>query len=395
MRRKLMPDLDQVLRPELERLEAQDLRRRVFPLEARAQARLHAEDGELLSFASNDYLGLARHPEVEAAFCAGVRAHGAGSGAAHLLGGHRDAHHALEAALAAFVGREAALLFANGYMANLGVLTALAGREDAIFADRLNHASLVDAVLLSRARLFRYRHADPAHLEGLLQKASERGRRFIVTDGVFSMDGDVAPLRALIELARRYDAWLMVDDAHGMGVLGPQGRGTLAQMGVNGEEVPILMGTLGKAFGVYGAFVAGSRILIDTLVQRARTYIYTTALPPAVAAAVLASLKLVMTEDWRRERLFHHVSRLRQSLTGLPWRLTGSPTPIQPLLIGPAEAALELSRRLRWRGIYIPAVRPPTVPQGTARLRITLSAAHEAADVDTLVGALRALADAA
>ncbi|MEW6611971.1 MAG: 8-amino-7-oxononanoate synthase [Pseudomonadota bacterium] len=387
-----MTDLDAALAPELARLEALRLRRRLQPMDAVDGASLRAAEAALLSFSSNDYLGLARDDRLQAALCAGAARDGVGSGAAHLLGGHRGVHQALEEALAAFAGREAALLFGNGYLANLGMIGALAGRGDTIFADRLNHASLVDAALLSRARLLRYRHADLQHLEDLLKTAPARGRRLIVTDGVFSMDGDVAPLVALTELARRHRAWLVVDDAHGLGVLGPDGRGSVAAAGLDEAAVPVLMGTLGKAFGVYGAFVAGSRILVDTLLQRARTYIYTTALPPALAHATLTALDCVRGEPWRRERLREHVHALRAGLAGLPWTLLPSDTPIQPLLVGGADAAVALSEVLRARGIYVPAVRPPTVPQGTARLRITLSAAHTATDVERLVRALRELA---
>ncbi|MEW5791571.1 MAG: 8-amino-7-oxononanoate synthase [Pseudomonadota bacterium] len=387
-----MTDLDAALAPELARLEALRLRRRLQPMDAVDGASLRVAEAALLSFSSNDYLGLARDSRLQAALCEGTVRDGVGSGAAHLLGGHRGVHQALEEALAAFVGREAALLFGNGYLANLGMIGALAGRGDTIFADRLNHASLVDAALLSRARLLRYRHADLQHLEDLLKTAPARGRRLIVTDGVFSMDGDVAPLAELAELARRHRAWLVVDDAHGLGVLGPEGRGSVAAAGLDDAAVPVLMGTLGKAFGVYGAFVAGSRILVDTLLQRARTYIYTTALPPALAHATLTALDCVRGESWRRERLREHVHALRAGLAGLPWTLLPSDTPIQPLLVGGADAAVALSEALRARGIYVPAVRPPTVPQGTARLRITLSAAHTAADVERLVRALRELA---
>ena len=384
-----MRDLDAFLRQTLAEAEALGLRRRSQVLDPLGGLRFQDGRQELLSFSSNDYLGLARDPALQEALCAGARTFGTGSGAAHLLGGHRSVHAALERDLAAFTGREAALLFGNGYLANLGAITALLGRDDHIFADRLNHASLMDAALLSRARLQRYRHNDLQNLETLLQRTPKRGRRLIVTDGVFSMDGDIAPLAALAELARRYDAWLMVDDAHGLGVIGPAGRGSLEACALSPQDVPILMGTLGKAFGVYGAFVAGSQTLIDFLQQRARSYIYTTALPPALASATQAALLLVQQDHWRRQRLQAHIQRLRQGLKSLPWSLMPSDTPIQPLLVGEAEAALNLSKQLRQRGFYVPAVRPPTVPQGSARLRITLCALHEDQDVDALIAALQ------
>jgi 8-amino-7-oxononanoate synthase len=343
---------------------------------------------EYLSFCSNDYLGLANHPEVVAAFHRGLDRYGAGSGAAHLITGHSRAHHELEEALADFVQRPRALLFSTGYMANLGVLAALAGRGSQIFEDRGNHASLLDGARLSGARMVRYRHADAADLERRLASAGGTDN-VVATDGVFSMDGDIAPLPALAETAAAHAAWLLVDDAHGLGVVGPQGRGSLAACGLGIQQVPILMGTLGKAFGTFGAFVAGSEDLVETLIQEARTWIYTTAPPPAVAVATLAALRLAATQDWRRAHLQALVRRFRAGAAQLGLGLCDSATPIQPVLAGTPQAALQWSRGLRQAGILITAIRPPTVPEGTSRLRITFSATHSEDQVDRLLDALQ------
>ncbi len=338
-----------------------------------------------LSFCSNDYLGLAAYPEIIRALSNSADMHGVGSGAAHLVNGHNSAHHALEQALAEYTKRPRALLFSTGYMANMGVLSGLLGRDDAIFMDKLNHASLVDGALLARSKLLRYPHGDMEVLEQLLKTTPAR-HRLIVTDGVFSMDGTLAPLPELVEIARRHKVWLMVDDAHGLGVLGHHGRGCLEHFQLDEQDVPILMGTLGKAFGVFGAFVAGSDSLIETLIQTARSYIYTTALPPVLAEATRTSLQLADKETWRREKLRALVSQFRAGLQALDLPLTGSPlTPIQPLILGTAQRATQLSEALYTRGILVTAIRPPTVPQGTARLRITLSAAHDPGQVDTLL----------
>ena len=371
----------------LERLEQEGLyrSRRVI---ATPPGRTVVVDGrECLSFCSNDYLGLANHPEVVAAMCRGAEKWGAGSGASHLISGHTAVHHALEQELADFVGRERALLFSTGYMANLGVVTALCGRADIVLEDRLNHASLLDAARLSRARVRRYAHADAADLERCLAGVGE-GRALVISDGLFSMDGDLAPLPQLAEAAQRSGAWLMVDDAHALGVLGAGGGGTLEHFGLNPRQVPVLMGTLGKAFGVFGAFVAGSERLIELLIQRARSYIYTTALPPAVAEAARASLRLIREEPWRREHLHALVCRFRCGAAQLKLPLMDSETPVQPLRVGDPERAVRLSRALLERNILIGAIRPPTVPSGSARLRITFSAAHRESDVDRLLAVL-------
>ncbi len=342
-------------------------------------------DGQrYLNFCSNDYLGLANHPQVIEALQCGAAQYGVGSGAAHLICGHSTAHHALEDELAAFTQRPRALLFSTGYMANLGVMGALLGRGDTVLQDRLNHASLIDAAQLSGARLQRYLHGDVAALEHKLA-AGKIKKTLIASDGVFSMDGDIAPVAQLAALAREHKAALMIDDAHGLGVLGAHGGGTLEQLGLNLDDVPVLMGTLGKAFGTFGAFVAGSEELIETMIQQARSYIYTTALPPALAEATRASLKLVQTEAWRRERLHQLIARFTRNASELKLSFMPSLTPIQPLLIGDSAQALALSEKLFARNIMVSAIRPPTVPQGQARLRITLSCAHSEAQVDRLL----------
>jgi 8-amino-7-oxononanoate synthase len=380
----MTPDLDQAL----ERLRTAGLYRR-RRVQDRPQKPEAIVDGRpMLSFCSNDYLGLANHPEVVAALRQGAERWGVGSGAAHLVNGHSAAHDALEEELADFTGRPRALLFSTGYMANLGIISALTGRGDTLWQDRLNHASLLDGALLSRATLRRYPHADAAELDRLIR---DRDTRMIASDGVFSMDGDLAPLPALALIARRSGAWLLVDDAHGLGVLGREGRGTLDHFGLDAEQVPILMGTLGKAFGTFGAFVAGSDALIETLIQRARSYIYTTATPPALAEATRTSLALARRDDWRREHLQALIARFRAGANQLGLPLSESPTPIQPLIAGSSHQALAWAAELETRGILVGAIRPPTVPEGSARLRVCLSAAHTETMVDRLLDALGAL----
>ncbi len=416
----------QLLVRELAAFEAQHTRRR------RQLAEAFPEPGDptavrvggqvLRNFCSNDYLGLSHHPELIRAATECMNRFGFGAGAAHLVSGHSYEHHALEQELAGFTGRERALLFSSGYMANLGVISALTDRHDTVLADRANHASLLDAARLSGARLRRYTHGDVAHATQMLlaqhaevepgesshsesshsessksgspqpgsQKTNGAGTAstLIVTDGVFSMDGDLAPLPALAALAQQHKCALMVDDAHGLGVIGANGGGTLEHQGVAVDDVPILVGTLGKAFGTFGAFVAGDAALIDYLIQRARTYIYTTALPPAVAAASRAGLRLAREEPWRRERLHALTQRFRAAAAALAVPLAPSDTPIQPLIVGDSAWALALSTALMNAGFWVAAIRPPTVPTGSARLRITLSAAHREQDVDALAETL-------
>ncbi len=342
-----------------------------------------------LSFCSNDYLGLANHPELIKAVCEGAIRYGVGAGASHLIAGHHSSHHRLEEVLAYFTGFPRALLFSSGYMANAGVVTALVGHGDAVFTDRLNHASLNDAALLSRAKLTRYPHLDLAILEQRLA-VSQAKRKLVMTDAVFSMDGDIAPVAKLLELCEKYDAWLLLDDAHGFGVLGQQGRGIVSHFNISSPRI-IYMATLGKAAGVSGAFVAGQAEIIKILIQYARSYIYTTATPPLLSHAVLKSLALIEREEWRRKKLMQLIGRLKRELQSLRWRLLLSVTPIQPVIIGESSEVLQISNALRERGFLIPAIRPPTVPQGSARLRISLSASHSIEDVKQLAMVLREL----
>ena len=388
----------------LAELETKALRRQRITATPDGGAFVLRDGRRVVNFCSNDYLGLAQHPALIAAMQASAARAGAGSGASHLVTGHGAEHEALERELAEFTGRERALLFSTGYMANLGVVSALAERSDLVLEDRLNHASLIDAGLLARADLQRYAHGDAdAAQTGLVKfRATRTGRdgsqsddgrgALLVTDGVFSMDGDLAPLPALARAAREQDAWLIVDDAHGLGVLGANGGGCLEHFGLGSDDVPVLIGTLGKAFGSFGAFVAGDAALIDWLIQRARTYIYTTALPQPVAAATRAALALMRTEAWRRAKLREHVDHFRERARRRGLALADSAghqiTPIQPIVLGDAQRALDVSAKLLDAGWWVAAIRPPTVPQGSARLRVTLSAAHDAEQIDGLVDAL-------
>ena len=347
---------------------------------------------EFLNFSSNDYLGLANHPSVISAFQASAEQYGVGAGASHLVVGHQQPHEQLELALAEFTGRERALLFSSGYMANLGVLKALLAKDDVIIQDKLNHASLIDGGLASGAQLLRYRHNDLDHLDQLLNKsvsANKNARKILAVDGVFSMDGDIAPLDALADICDRYDVALMVDDAHGFGVVGEQGAGCSEHFCLDQKRLPIVMGTLGKAFGVSGAFVAGSHEMIDTLIQYSRTYIYTTALPSACAAAALQSLDIIKAQPERRQHLQDLITYFRKAINDLDFNVLPSSTAIQPLIIGDSEKTLALSQALLKAGLLVTAIRPPTVPIGTARLRITLTAAHSFAQIDQLIDVLR------
>lgn len=375
------------LRQLLAQRQAEHLYRRPRITEGAQQPIMQVNGKTMLTFCSNDYLGLANHPEVIQAFQQAANQYGVGSGAAHLVNGHSRLHQQLEEALAEFTKRERALLFSTGYMANLGLTNALVERHDTVYQDRLNHASLLDAALLSKAKLIRYPHNDSEQLSQYLA-AQVSGQKIIVTDGVFSMDGDTAPVKALAALAKAHDAWLIVDDAHGFGVLGKHGAGLLEAEQLSQEDA-ILMGTLGKAVGTAGAFVAGSTELIEYLIQTARPYIYTTAQPPAIAAASLASLKLIQTETWRREHLQALIQTFRTGAKQLGLNLMPSHTAIQPILVGDNAKALAISQQLEQRGILITAIRPPTVPANTARLRITLSAAHTQAQVEFLLETLK------
>jgi len=371
----------------LAELDAQHLRRRRTVVESAQGRELLVDGRRLLNFCGNDYLGLAAAPELRAAAIAAVQDYGVGSGASHLVCGHQLPHERLEQRFADYLGLPAALGFSTGYMANLGVITALVGRGDAVFADKLNHASLNDACLLSRADFLRFAHNDLAALERQLAASTAR-RKLIAVDAVYSMDGDLAPLAELLALAERYDAWLYVDDAHGFGVLG-EGRGSLAHHGLRSPRL-IYLATLGKAVGTAGALVAGEAVLIAWLLNKARTAIYTTALPAAIAAASEAALGLIEAGEARRLRLQARIAQLRGGLAGTAYTLLESTTAIQPILLTSSEQAVALSQALRERGLWVAAIRPPTVP--SARLRVTLSAAHEEADVAALLAALHELA---
>jgi len=377
------------LAAELAGLEDHGLKRARRVLESPQGAHVTVDGRNYVAFCSNDYLGLAAHPALIEAAREGATRFGVGAGASHLILGHTAAHHELERQLAAFVGLPRALLFSAGYLANIGVVTALVGREDAVFADRLNHASLNDAALLARASFKRYAHLDLAALDRLLAGSTAR-RKLVITDAVFSMDGDIAPVPELIALCERHDAWLLLDDAHGFGVLGRRGRGALEHFDVSSPRV-IYMATLGKAAGVFGAFVAAQAEVIDSLLQRARSYVYTTATPPLLAHALQKSLGLIEREAWRRERLVELIAVLKQILILNRWKRMPSDSAIQPLVIGANEEAMAVSEALAHDGLLVPAIRPPTVPQGTARLRISLSAGHEVRDVERLAAALNAL----
>jgi len=371
---------------ELERLKQQSLYRKRRVIDGPQDVLLAVDGRRVVNFCSNDYLGLAHHSEVIAAFKKGVDRYGVGSGSAHLICGHSRAHHALEEELAAFTGRERSLLFSTGYMANLGVISALLGRGDSVLEDRLNHASLLDGGLLSGARFKRYSHADSDDLRAKL--AACEAKAMIVSDGVFSMDGDLAPLPELSRLANQYQAGLLIDDAHGFGVLGETGGGIVQHFGLTTEDVPMLMATLGKAIGTFGAFVAGSEELIEMLILKARTYVFTTALPAAVAEATRTSLRLLQQESWRRDKLQGLIARFRNGARQQGLQLMDSFTAIQPILVGDSQQAVVASNRLLEQGFWVSAIRPPTVPAGTARLRITFSANHTEAQVDALLEAL-------
>ncbi len=384
--------LDTQLAAELADIAAAGLTRRRRVLDSPAGRIARVDGQEVLNFASNDYLGLAGNADIAQALADGALRWGAGSGASHLVSGHLTPHDQLENEIAAFTGFERALTFSTGYLANLAVTPTLAGRGDAVFADKLNHASLIDAMQLAKANgaeVQRYPHNDVAALERQLA-ASNAARKVIVTDAVFSMDGDLAPLPLIFALAERYDAWLVIDDAHGFGVLGRHGEGSLAHFNLPASPRILLMGTLGKAAGVGGAFVAGSATAIEYLLNKGRSYIFTTAAPPAIACALSKSLQIIRNGDALRTNLMARIAQLREGLAGKP--LLPSATAIQPYIVGDNEAAVALSKALWERGLWVPAIRPPTVPKGTARLRISVSAAHTAGDIDHLLSALKELA---
>jgi 8-amino-7-oxononanoate synthase len=379
--------MDAILQAQLDKRREQFLYRQRTNVASGCGAQLQVDGQSLVNFCSNDYLGLAGHPAIAAALKAGADAYGTGSGASHLISGHSAAHQQLEEQLAEFTGRPRALLFSTGYMANMGVINALVNRHDLVLQDQLNHASLLDGGWLSRADFKRYKHNNLDHLQQQLEQSSAQ-RKLIVTDGVFSMDGDLAPLPEISAIAAKHNGWLMVDDAHGVGVLGAQGGGIVEAQNLSIDQVPILIGTLGKGFGTFGAFVAGSEALIETLIQFARTYIYTTALPPAIACATSASLQIIREEQWRREHLQLLIARFRRGAQQIGLQLMPSDTPIQPVMINDDQLVVLMGQRLREYGFMVGAIRPPTVPKGTGRLRITLSASHTEQQIDQLLDAL-------
>jgi len=378
-------------------LDRRALRRRRRVADTPCAPRIRLDGRDVVSFASNDYLGLADHPELASALAEGARRYGVGSGGSHLLGGHSRAHEDLEAALAGYAGgfarRPRALSFSTGYMANLAILAALAGPDATLYSDALNHASLIDGARLSRARVRIYPHGDTDALAAMMAQDGADGPRLIVTDSVFSMDGDVAPLPALLALAERHGAWLVVDDAHGFGVQADDGAGSVAALGLR-SPLLVYMGTLGKAAGTAGAFVVAEDTVIEWLIQRARTYIFTTAAPPALAHATLASLGLLRGDEGRarRAQLQAHIGAMRAALADTAWGVGESVTAVQPVIVGENDAALALADHLLAHGLWVPAVRPPTVPPGTARLRLSLSAAHLPEDLDRLADLLRGCA---
>ncbi|MBV1931082.1 MAG: 8-amino-7-oxononanoate synthase [Porticoccaceae bacterium] len=356
-------------------------------LQSAQGAQVQVDGQACIGFSSNDYLGFANHPALIAAFKDASDEYGVGSGASHLVSGHSAIHQALEEELAEFTGRPRALLFSTGYMANVGTIRAFIDSGDLVVQDQLNHASLLDGGFLSRAEFLRYPHQDLPTLDQILSTTDGK-RKLLVTDGVFSMDGDLADVPTLVDIADRHDSWLMVDDAHGFGVLGANGRGIAEHFDMSVEQVPVLIGTLGKAFGTFGAFVAGSEALIETLIQFGRTYIYTTALPPAVAAATRVALTLVDSESWRRQKLHHLIARFQAGASQFGIPVLESITPIQPVLIGDDEKVMRISEYLLDKGFWVGAIRPPTVPRGSARLRITLNAEHDESDIDRLLDTL-------
>ncbi len=384
-----MPWRDELLFQHAQRKNDSQWRQRVT-IESPQGTRLVVGGRTYLNFCSNDYLGLANHPHVANASVAAIKTRGTSSGASHLVCGHSDEHHLLEMEIAKFVGAEKAVVFSTGYMANLAIPQTLLGRGDLILQDRLNHASLIDAGRYCEANMKRYPHLDQNALEKLLTESQAR-RKLVETDGVFSMDGDIAPVHALREQCKNHEAVLLVDDAHGFGVLGKSGAGTLSANNVAVSGNVLMMGTLGKAAGSFGAFIAGDEVYIESLVQFARTYIYTTALPPSVIAATRTAIELIQTESDRRKHLHRNIKQFRERIQGhaeLGKRILNSTTPIQPLVFGSSIAAFKASQLLWEQGIWVSAIRPPTVPKGGARLRITLTADHDCKDIQQLVDVL-------
>ena len=381
--------LTDVLADRLADLEQRGLYRRLRLVEGAQAGRVRLDGREVLMLSSNNYLGLANHPTLTRAAQAALERCGCGAGASRLISGSMALHHELEARLARLKHTQAALVFPTGYQANVGTLSALMGPDDTILSDALNHASIIDGCRLSRASTLVFRHNDVDHVAELLASCSGAGQRLIVTDSVFSMDGDIAPLAELSRLARRHDAWLMVDEAHATGVFGPHGGGVAEELGLS-AAIEIQMGTLGKALGGFGAYVAGSRQLIDWLVNRARSFVYTTALPPSVAATAIAGLDIVAQEPQRRRQLWDNTAFLAEQLTGLGYSLGHTRSQILPLIIGDAGQTMALAAALLERGIFAQGIRPPTVPAGTSRIRVTPMATHTRQDMQDAVEAFAA-----
>jgi 8-amino-7-oxononanoate synthase len=373
--------LDQILQNKLEGLKRRGRYRSLSLISGAQTAAVTLDGKQVVQLSSNNYLDLASHPALKRAAAEALELYGCGAGASRLISGTMELHTALERKLAELKGTEAALVFSSGYHANTGIISALVGPGDTIFSDALNHASIIDGCRLSRADVRVFRHRDTRHLEELLVSAPPTGRRLIVTDTVFSMDGDLAPLNAVVALARRHRAWVMVDEAHATGVFGPSGAGVVEEMGLAGQ-VEIQMGTLGKALGSFGAYAAGSRVLIEWLINRARSFIYTTALPPPVLAAALAALTIVNNEPERRKRLWQNAAFLKRGLSGFGYRLGDTASPILPVLIGDETKTMALRAALLERGVFAQGIRPPTVPEGTARLRVTPMATHTEEELD-------------
>jgi 8-amino-7-oxononanoate synthase len=371
---------------EIARLEQASLRRTRRVLDSAQGAHVRDTAGACVNFSSNDYLGLASDARLRAAAHAAIDAYGVGAGASPLVSGNLRAHDEAEKRFAAFVGLPRALLFPSGFAANLGILATLADADAEIFSDRLNHASLIDGMRLSRARVTVYAHGDAEDLAAKVA-ASRAPVKIVATDAVFSMDGDIAPLPRLVETCERHDAWLVIDDAHGIGVLGPRGRGSLAHFGIASPRI-VYMATLGKALGGYGAFVCGEASVVEWLMQRARAYVFSTALPPMAAAVAAAAIDVLLGDDTPVPRVHRNIERFRTACERARVALTPSPTPIQPVIVGSAERALAAAGRLRERGFLVPAIRPPTVPPDTSRLRVSLSAAHADAELEALATAL-------
>lgn len=373
----------------LEKLKQEGLLRQRKIVQSPQSSSLVFDGKSYLSFCSNDYLGLANHPELIKTVQQSVTTFGVGGGASHLVCGHASPHEEGERVLAEFVGLPSAIYFSTGYMAAIGAIPALVGKGDAIFSDALNHACLIDGIRLSKAEVHTYPHVDLVALESALQKSTSENK-LIVSDAVFSMDGDIAPIPELLALCEKYDAYLYLDDAHGFGVLGEAGRGSLSHFKLQSPRI-IYMGTLGKAAGVFGAFIAGSADIVEWLVQRARSYVFTTAAPPMLAESVIKSVQLIQEENWRRDRLKQLIEVLREGLQESQWQLLSSSTPIQPIIVGDNHAVMKVNESLLKEGIWVSAIRPPTVPANTARLRISLSASHTVEDVHKLANALNKL----